>query len=555
MKIDITLRNYRAFDDAHPARWTLDDGFRAFVGVNNSGKSSLLRFFYEVRSSFQILLNLTHGPNQNALKGLGNTVGFGGVADHSEVFCNRNNRDMTAEISVAPDEPRAPDEPETITFSWRRRDAACVITFTIDGNRGLSATSFVQRGDDALPSVMVNGVSTVVNLSRYEEALRDLTHSIYVGAFRNAINVGGTAGYYDLNIGEQFITQWDGYKRGFNRENNRHAIAIEKELASIFGFTNLEINAAAGFPTLQVIVDDEPYQLPELGAGLAQFIITLASVAFRRPPWLLIDEPEQNLHPSLQLDFLTTLAKYTTRGVVFATHSIGLARSVGEEIYSVRRLPDHGRDVRRLEATVNLVEFLGELSFSGYQELGFRSILLVEGTTDVPTVQRWLRLYGIEHDIVILQLGGSSMINGNSGAALSELRRIHSDIAVLIDSERAAHGDPLCKDRADFEALCQSLGFNIRVLARRATENYLTDAAVKAVKGPNYGALPPFDALKDSPMPWGKNENWRIAAEMSKDDLAGTDLGAFFEALATKNLEAERAGLRGVIRSSSDEPR
>ena len=47
MDAELTLKNYRCFSDESPARFSLRRGFTAFVGVNNSGKSSLLRFFYE----------------------------------------------------------------------------------------------------------------------------------------------------------------------------------------------------------------------------------------------------------------------------------------------------------------------------------------------------------------------------------------------------------------------------------------------------------------------------------------------------------------------------
>jgi hypothetical protein len=218
--------------------------------------------------------------------------------------------------------------------------------------------------------------------------------------------------------------------------------------------------------------------------------------------------------------------------VVFATHSIGLARAVAQEVYSVRRLPDGGREVRPLEATRDYVQFLGELSLSGYSELGFSRVLLVEGTTEVPTIQRWLRLYGIEHQVVLLPLGGSSLINDKSVAALSEIARITTDVAVIIDSERTAADEPLDTPRKAFVVACRDLGFDVLVLERRAIENYLTDAAVKTTKGNKYRALGEFEELQDADPRWAKNENWRIAAEMTRSDLDQTDLGAFFSALA-----------------------
>jgi predicted ATPase len=384
---------------------------------------------------------------------------------------------------------------------------------------------------NAHPVTDVGGVRVVLDLGRYRSVFQDLAKSVYLGAFRNAVNVGGNSDYYDLQIGQAFIAQWDSYKTGQNRAQNRVALAVENELRQIFGLRSLQINAAPGNETLQVIADSEPYQLAEQGAGLAQFIVVLAFIATRRPPYVFIDEPEQNLHPSLQLDFLTTLAKYTTHGVVFATHNIGLARAVAREVYSVRRLPDASREVRQLAATRNYGEFLGELSLSGYEELGFKQVLLVEGTTEVPTLQSWLRLYGVEHQVVIVPLGGASLINGRSGQSLAEIKRITTHVAVLIDSERNAAGAQLARDRQVFVEKCEELGFSIHVLERRALENYLTAGAIRSVKGKGYSALGHFELLKDHSPAWGKNENWRIAAKMTRPDLEATDLGAFLNGL------------------------
>jgi energy-coupling factor transporter ATP-binding protein EcfA2 len=61
----------------------------------------------------------------------------------------------------------------------------------------------------------------------------------------------------------------------------------------------------------------------------------MINVLIRRPSLLLIDEPETGLHASLQLDLLTTLAAYCDSGVLFATHSVSLARAAADRIYTV----------------------------------------------------------------------------------------------------------------------------------------------------------------------------------------------------------------------------
>ena len=59
MHAELTIKNYRCFPDAKPARLILKSGFTAVVGPNNSGKSSLLRFFYELRGLFSGLAGLS----------------------------------------------------------------------------------------------------------------------------------------------------------------------------------------------------------------------------------------------------------------------------------------------------------------------------------------------------------------------------------------------------------------------------------------------------------------------------------------------------------------
>ena len=45
------------------------------------------------------------------------------------------------------------------------------------------------------------------------------------------------------------------------------------------------------------------------------------------------------------------------------------------------------------------------------------------------------------------------MINAGSAGALKEIKRITTDVAVLIDSERASEGEALAKDREAFKGM------------------------------------------------------------------------------------------------------
>lgn len=100
MNIDVTLKNYRCFSDEHPATFRLRPGLTAFVGRNNAGKSSVLRFLYEFRNLFQSLSGNAALLSQ-ALNGQGPGLNLAqSITDPHEVFHNGNQRDFTIQIAV-----------------------------------------------------------------------------------------------------------------------------------------------------------------------------------------------------------------------------------------------------------------------------------------------------------------------------------------------------------------------------------------------------------------------------------------------------------------------
>ncbi len=380
-----------------------------------------------------------------------------------------------------------------------------------------------------------------------------MLQTLYVGPFRNAVNIHdpevarvlgesarrgiyfgqtGLPNYYDIQVGRPLIDAWRQLKTGADRRMNEVAVRLQDDIRRIFGFRSLDINPSHDGQTFQVFVDGRSYDLGELGSGLAQFFVVLANAATKNPPYILIDEPELNLHPLLQLDFLTTLASYTREsGILFATHSYGLARASAERLYVVRRGADGVSEVMAHEEVPNLSEFLGELGFSAYRDLGANKVLLVEGPSELRVMQQLLRFYHKDHEVVLLPLGGGQGIRESPELQLEELKRLAGRVSAVVDSERAAPRAALDPRIERFAQACANADIRCRVLERRAIENYLSDRAVKQVKGEKYRALEPYERLKDLPHGWAKAENWRIAREMTVEELHGTDLDDFLSSL------------------------
>jgi ABC-type Mn2+/Zn2+ transport system ATPase subunit len=532
MYFRITLRNYRSFDDTAPVTIEVGPGFTALVGPNNAGKSSFLKFFFEARPLFTKIAFVGEGLAQLFGEHGLYHVDFQGVDAYAEVYTNRNSRSLSIEIEFF---NAGEEQISRIVLQREREYVEAWLPRVFIGPEQKEVR--LQVVDNSKPMVVeADGSLSPIDLMPLYRATGWIHRMVYVGPYRNASSEGGGK-YYDLDVGTSFIERWDEWKTGKSRETSGRIQRVTEDIARIFGFRRFEISAAENRTVLQVIIDGKPYRLRELGAGLAQFIMVLANVAIKEPSFLLIDEPELNLHPSLQVDFLTTAASYAKEGVIFATHSIGLARTTAERIYSFQK-PQNSTLVRPFEQTLNFAEFMGEMSFSAFRELGHDTILLVEGVTEVRAVQQFLRLLKVDHRIALLPLGGAQFIRGGVELELAELQRLTQHVAVLIDSEKDGPEAELGADRRAFVESCTKLGFQVHVTDFRAFENYLPEAAIQEVKSSKYRALLPYERLKDVPFQWGKHENWRIAREMTLDDLLRTDVGRFLQTIVVQEANS-----------------
>lgn len=364
----------------------------------------------------------------------------------------------------------------------------------------------------------------------FVDALEQLSKVIYIGPFRHALSSSSEKTYYDLTIGKPLMLAWDQMKNSVIQGGFPKSKKVTEALKRVFGYHHLDIQLSHEQNDLLVTVDDNKrHSMSEMGSGFTQLWVVLANLVRSEPSFILIDEPELNLHPALQAQFISTLSSFATRGVVFATHNVGLARTSADRIYTVRRSDDHTHPiVRPWDKTGRLSELLGEIGFRAFQDLGFEKILLVEGPTEIKAIQQVLRMLGKDNEIVLIPLGGSSMINGRREAELEELKRISENVYALIDGEKASPEASWPRERSDFHKTCTNAGIKCHITERRSLDNYMSDSAVKKAIGVNVQALGPFERLKDpGKNGWGKSENWRIAIHMSATEWLENDVGKF----------------------------
>lgn len=521
----VTIKNYRCFDQTRPVEVEFRKGIIAFVGVNNSGKSTILKFFYELRKLWEKASELssykTPGDSNQVIN-----IGYADSIDPKSIFCNRNEKGIEVSICLTHSDLVISSSIRfinRIVFCAERSNPNNWVTKFYDNNDSEVKLSELQR------QFQGHHPNNDVDFSAASTALNILLNCIYIGTQRLPTGQNGGRSY-DLQYGKDFVNLWDSWKNGYNVDQRKIISDAKKDIKSILNLDQLEISGSLNKENLIVEMDGQSLALTEIGDGIGQCIITLGTVAIKKPSFLLIDEPEISLHASLQLDFITSLFSYTEHGLIFTTHSIGLARAAASNsIKTVHfdKVTGH-RDVRYFEEMDNLQLFLGELNYSTYRDLGFEKILLVEGPTDIKVFQQFLRKYKIEHKVAILHGGGSSIFRKGVKSELEEIKRIsNNNLFIIIDSEQKSEEADADEKRKDFKAICDEMNIHCHLTKRRATENYFTAVAIKKVVGQHAQALSPFDDPKK--IEWTKNDNWRIAKEMQLEDLRNTDIGEFIE--------------------------
>jgi ABC-type Na+ transport system ATPase subunit NatA len=537
----MVLRNWRGYDSAGVAI-DLTRHFTGLVGTNNSGKTTLVRALYELRP---LLASLTGWLTQNpqAL-----VAGFGQPQlQPGERITPVHHPDARPSATI---EFEGSDDPVLskhgvlplvqVAFQATQGSIWGVTLRVSDGSvidstAKLGAVGF--EGHTVLQATLLDGRSVHADLAGLKPALDQLANSLYIGAFRNALSGGGAA-YYDLSIGKDFIASFDQSLNGVDFAANEAVKKMIREVGEILGLRDFDVRVSPNKEQLNYFVGDRSLRGSELGAGVAQFLVVAASVLVKRPDWLLIDEPELNLHARMQEGFLSLLGRDVGTGVIFSTHSFGLARSMSDQLIVCHRT-ESGTAAAPYQKSTDLSLALGELGFGGMFDLAHRAVLLVEGQSEVKAFRAILRWYGIADQVVVLSLGGSSGISAHRDLELVELRRLADTVFAVIDSERASESEALANARISFSSSCKEIGIDCLVLERRAFENYLDQAVARRILGkPDATSFDVYDKPSVD-WSWPKDRNWLVADGMSKSDIEETDLGRHLARLAEALSESD----------------
>lgn len=266
-------------------------------------------------------------------------------------------------------------------------------------------------------------------------------------------------------------------------------------------------------------------QAADCGMGLQEILIILYFALASEHEVVLIEEPENHLHPEIQRRLIAFLREKTQKQFFLSTHSsVFLNTHFADRVFSCRMT-----DSVRVENATNRAALLTELGYSIADNLVSDLVVLCEGPKDKPVLEEFFHKMGLldRSNIKVWPLGGDIM----DQLDLSVFQESHQLIA-LID------GDPGSSAvRKRFLTNCGELKIPVTRLSRYSLENYFSIPAIASVmKGQmpaNLTELEPEKRVCDQLGFEVKGNGWKIAKEMKLEDIKGTDFEEFLQQVAT----------------------
>ncbi len=318
--------------------------------------------------------------------------------------------------------------------------------------------------------------------------------------------------------------------------------ALMDDLANVEGFDQIRLaiqsSRRAGLDLI-VTEGDGGYasRLEECGTGIQTVLIVLCGLLMYHGQVVLVDDADNNLHPSVQSDFIRVAGRRAaTNGgqLLFTTHAPAMLSALtSDQIFEVRKentsstISMIGRDATSLVAVLRGLGYTPGM-------LRMASVLVfAEGSSDIAAFTAWWEtLFGSPPGptVVFLPAGGTGNALQLKREALSALGRA---VFVILDSDRRSRRD---RPSAESQRIISQLGTSadVRVLARRCLESYFTQEAVAKI----LGRRPPSGDMR-----------WRVLAEEGIGYSKSRDAGLIAAAMPARQIAGEIKTILTDIRS------
>lgn len=275
--------------------------------------------------------------------------------------------------------------------------------------------------------------------------------------------------------------------------------AINEFVQHVLDDPDARLNIPHDVSTIQIETPRRVLPLANLGSGIEQVIVLAAAATIQSETLVCMEEPESNLHPVLQQKVVRYLTEQTTNQYLIATHSAHFLDYDRATVYHLR-LTDDGTKARPARSANELVDVCNDLGYKPSDLMQSNCVIWVEGPSDRIYLRRWLELFAPDlcegADYKIMFYGGSLLthltVTDRTGLEIVDevvddfinLRLLNRASVIVMDSDRK-------KQRGALKPAVQRLrkeyasGYgsgHAWVTSGYTVENYLpTDALKQAV--------------------------------------------------------------------------